>query len=94
MENSRVFYCPFSISPHILVSKGVDVMRHRCVSRGQGGDLVAMAAALSVAMAQGKTADELELLAALFEIIGDNLALLALKIPSGETFCSCGKENT
>lgn len=58
-----------------------------CVSQGQGGDLVALAAALSIAIAQGQTAEQLELLAALFEIIGDNLSLLALKIPSGETYC-------
>lgn len=58
-----------------------------CVSQGQGADLVAAAAALAVAMAQGKTAEQIELLAALFEIIGDNLALLALKVPSGETYC-------
>ena len=62
-------------------------MKCDCVSRGQGGDLVAAAAALSVVMAQGKTADQIELLAALFEIIGDNLSLLALKVPSGEVFC-------
>jgi len=39
-------------------------------------------------MAQGRTAEELELLAALFEIIGDNLGLLALKAPSGDACCS------
>lgn len=66
----------------------------RCVSQGQGGDLVAVAAALAVTMAQGRTADELELLAALFEIIGDNLALLALKVPSREACCSGHGENT
>ena len=54
-------------------------------SRGQGGDLVAAAAALSVLMAQGKTAEQISLLAALFEIIGDNLGLLALQAPSGDT---------
>lgn len=64
-------------------------MRRYCGSRGQGSDLVAAAAALSVVMAQGKTAEELELLAALFEIIGDNLGLLALKAPSEEDCRSC-----
>ena len=59
-------------------------MRRCDVSQGQGGDLLAAAAALSVVLAQGKTADELNLMAALFEIIGDNLALLALKVPGGE----------
>lgn len=62
-------------------------MKCCCCSQGQGGDLVAVAAALSVLMAQGKTAEQIELLAALFEIIGDNLSLLALKVPSGEAFC-------
>ena len=56
-----------------------------CASQGQGGDLVAAAAALSVLMAQGKTAEQISLLAALFEMIGDNLGLLALKAPSGDT---------
>ena len=66
----------------------------RCVSQGQGGDLVAVAAALSVLIAQGKTAEQIELIATLFEIIGDNLSLLALKVPSGETCCSGQGENT
>ena len=55
-----------------------------CGSQGQGGDLVAAAAALSVLIAQGKTAEQISLLAALVEIIGDNLGLLALQAPSGE----------
>lgn len=53
-----------------------------CRNHGQGGDLVAAAAAISVVIAQGRTADELDLLAALFQVIGDNLALLALQTPS------------
>ena len=61
--------------------------RHCCGSQGQGGDLVAAAAALSVFIAQGKTAEQISLLAALFEIVGDNLGLLALKAPSGEDCC-------
>ena len=61
-----------------------------CGSMGQGGDLVAAAAALSVLIAQGKTAEEISLLAALFEIVGDNLGLLALKAPSGG---DCGQGN-
>lgn len=61
--------------------------RCRCGSQGQGGDLVAAAAALSVAIAQGKTAEELELLGAVFNMLGDNLALLALKAPSEEDCC-------
>lgn len=67
----------------------------RCVSQGQGGDLVAVAAALSVLIAQGKTAEQIELISTLFEIIGENLSLLALKVPSGETFCCSSQgENT
>lgn len=65
-------------------------MRRACVSQGQGGDLVAAAAALSVLIAQGKTADQIELIAALFDVISDNLSLLALKVPDGETYrCPC-----
>ena len=64
----------------------------RCgVSQGQGGDLLAAAAALSVLIAQGQTAEQIELLSTLFEIVGNNLSLLALKVPSGETFCPCGE---
>ena len=58
-----------------------------CGSQGQGSELVDAAAALTAVMAQSKTAEELELLAALFEIIGDNLGLLALKAPSAEDCC-------
>ena len=58
-----------------------------CASQGQGGDLVAAAAALSVLIARGKTAEQLSLLAALFEVIGDNLGLLALKAPSEADCC-------
>ena len=61
--------------------------RRCCGSQGQGGDLVAAAAALSVLMAQGKTAEQISLLAALFTIVGDSLALLALKAPGGEDCC-------
>lgn len=67
-------------------------MMRRCRSQGQGGDLVAVAAALSVLIAQGKTAEQIELLSTLFEILGDNLSLLALKVPSEED-CCCQEEN-
>ena len=62
-----------------------------CGSQGQGGDLVAAAAALSVLMAQGKTAEQISLLAALFEIVGDSLGLLALRAPSAED-CRCQED--
>jgi hypothetical protein len=46
-----------------------------------GEGLVAAAAALAAAMAQGRSEDELGLLAAFFTVLGDNLALLALQAP-------------
>ena len=58
--------------------------RHRWNGTNQGNGLMAAAAALSAAMAQGKTAEQLGLLAALFNVVGDNLALLALSAPSGD----------
>jgi len=63
------------------------VVRRCCGSRGEGGDLVAAAAALSVAMAQGRTAEELEVLSSLFNMLGENLGTLALKAPSDEDCC-------
>ncbi len=47
-------------------------------SQAQGADLVAVAAALSVYIGQGKTADELAVLASLFDLMRSNLALMAL----------------
>ena len=63
-----------------------------CGSQGQGGELVAAAAALSVLIAQGKTAEQIELLSAVFDMLADNLATLALKAPSEED-CCCREEN-
>lgn len=63
------------------------MVRRCCGSRGEGGDLVAAAAALSVVMAQGRTAEELETLSSLFNMLGENLAALALKAPSAEDCC-------
>ncbi len=53
----------------------------RC-GRMPGEGLVAAAAALSAALAQGRTAEELNVLAAFFTILGDDLTLLALQAPS------------
>ena len=64
-----------------------------CGSQGQGGDLVAAAAALSVLIAQGKTAEQIELLSAVFDMLADNLATLALKAPSEEDCCREEDEN-
>lgn len=45
-------------------------------------NIVLLAAAASVRLAQGTSAQQLELLAAFFEVLGDNLGLLALCAPS------------
>lgn len=46
-----------------------------------GGMLVTVAAIISLQIAQGRSADELDLLAALFTVLGDNLALIAGQLP-------------
>lgn len=46
------------------------------------GNIVLLAAAASIQYAQGRSADELELLSAFFDILADNLAMLALGAPS------------
>ena len=46
-------------------------------------NLVYLAAAASVQFARGRGAADIELLAAFFEVLGDNLALLALSAPEG-----------
>ena len=59
-----------------------------CPASSSGDGLLAAAAAASIALAKGKTADELELLSAFFEVLGDSLALLALHAPNGSGDCS------
>lgn len=54
-------------------------------SQSQGANLVAIAAALSVYIGQGKTADELAILASLFDLMRSNLALMALNTVSDDT---------
>ena len=51
-------------------------------SQAQGGDLVAVAAALAIWIGQGKTADELAILASLFDLMRSNLAQMALNTVS------------
>ena len=58
--------------------------RKPCPPQGQGANLVAVAAALSVCTGQGKTADELAILASLFDLMRSNLALMALNTVSDE----------
>lgn len=52
---------------------------------GPGGEaLLAIATLVSLQIAQGRGAEELELIAAFFEVLGDNLALIALRRPTRE----------
>ena len=46
-----------------------------------GEALVLLAAVVSFQLAAGKTAGQIELLAAFFNVLGDNLALLAARLP-------------
>lgn len=48
-----------------------------CCPDGEGLVVLGMAAAIQ--MAQGRSADELELLSSFFEVLGDNLALIAAR---------------
>lgn len=51
-----------------------------CVPGGPDGEaLVLVAAAVSIQMAQGRSDDELALLAAFFTSLGDNLALIVAR---------------
>ncbi len=47
-------------------------------------NILLLAAAASIRVAQGATAEQLELLSAFFNVIGDNLILLSLCAPSCE----------
>lgn len=42
-----------------------------------GNDLVVLAAAFALKISQGMSADEMNVLSALFEVVGDQLALMA-----------------
>lgn len=54
------------------------------MSGGQLDGLLLLAALVSIQMAQELTAEQLELLSAFFEVLGDNLALLALASDNDE----------
>lgn len=45
-------------------------------------NIVCLAAVAAVQFAKGQSAADIELLAAFFEVLGDNLSLLALSAPS------------
>lgn len=63
----------------------------RCCGQNPGNGLIAAAAALTAMIAQGRTAEQLELLSALFDILADNLAMLALCAPSVDDNACCSK---
>lgn len=44
-----------------------------------GEALLVLAALVSLQLAQGRTTDQLELIAAFFEVLGDNLSLIAAR---------------
>lgn len=48
-------------------------------------NMVYLAALASVQYARGRSAEDIELLATFFEVVGNNLALLALGSPSEES---------
>jgi hypothetical protein len=53
-----------------------------CPEDSSGEALLIAATATSIAIAKGKTEDELAILAAFFTVLGDSLALLAAASPS------------
>lgn len=52
--------------------------------KANGEFLLAAATALAIRIAHERTVEEIELLAALFEVLGDQLALLALQMPTAD----------
>ena len=55
------------------------------MSCGRGPDgqtLLLLAAAVSLQLAQGRSEEDLDLMSAFFEVLGDNLALIAARLPS------------
>lgn len=54
------------------------------MNSGQLDGLLLLAALASIRLAQGLTVSQIELLAAFFTVLGDNLALLALRADNDE----------
>lgn len=54
-----------------------------------GEALLIIATLVSLQIAEGKTADQLGTLAAFFSVLGDSLALLAVRRPAAENQCPC-----
>lgn len=55
------------------------------LTSASGESLVLAAATAAISMGQGKSATELELLAAFLAVVADNLALMAGQLPSNVT---------
>ena len=61
---------------------------------GASGELLlALAALVSIQLAQGRSEDEITLMAAFFEVLGDNLALIAARRVMDEGATSNCKES-
>lgn len=52
-----------------------------CPQVPDGPTLVLLAAVVSLQLAQGRSAEDLDLMGAFFTVLGDNLALLAASAP-------------
>ncbi len=57
-----------------------------------GGMLVTTAAIIALQISQGRSADELSLLAAFFTVLGDNLALIAGQLPQNSLSSATGSD--
>lgn len=58
-----------------------------------GGMLVTTAAIIALQISQGRSADELSLLAAFFTVLGDNLALIAGQLPQNSLSSTTGVDS-
>lgn len=56
-----------------------------CTPCSGGQTLLLLATAVSLQLAQGRSAEDLELMSAFLEVLGNNLALLAACQPSANT---------
>ncbi len=62
-------------------------MARGCDGGGEG--LLVLATLVSLQLAQGRSAEQLELLSAFFEVLGDNLALIAAQREAAEPESPC-----
>lgn len=72
--------------------EGVAEPMAACGSGPSGEFLLIVATIVSIQLGQGRSAEELGLLAAFFTVLGDNLALLAVTrtAPEGGGACTAG----